>query len=148
MSVTWIKNSFDILLPYDGDFALSSTFDPIREAQKWWELNKSNAEWCDKWIILGGGGAFHLDYLNSEKLFGIVEFRWETSPRGRIANTLDTVHEWRYFVESQAHLRWGIFPFRPAWQNFSADFSRAQTILNGQAPTSKYFNKLSEELFV
>lgn len=148
MPITWIKNSFDILIPHDGDFTLCSTIDPIREAQKWWELNKSNAEWCDKWIVLGGGGGFHINYLDSEKLFGVVEFRWDSSPRGRIANNLDTVHEWRHSIEANAHLRWGIFQFRPAWQNRTDDFNRALRILNGQAPTSKFFNKLSEELFI
>jgi hypothetical protein len=148
MAVTWLKNSFDILLPYDGDYALSSTFDPIREAQKWWEMNRSNAEWCDKWIILGGGGGFHLDYLDSDKLYGIVEFRWDKTPRGKLANNMDSVTVWRDLIETQAHLRWGIFPFRPAWQNLSEEFEVAQNILNGHAPTSKFFRKLSEELFV
>jgi hypothetical protein len=148
MSVTWIKNSFDILVPYDGEYALCSSFDPIREAQKWWEINKDNAEWCDQWIILGGGGGFHLEYLDTTKLFGIVEFRWENSSKGRLANSLDTVQEWRYHMEDNAHLRWGIFTFRPAWQNQNDNFARALRILHGQAPTSTFFKKMSEELFL
>lgn len=152
MAIQWIKNSFDILLPYDGDFALCSTFDPIREAQKWWELNQKHAEWCDCWIVLGGGGGFHLEYMDSKKIFGVVEYRWDhlpaSVPKTRLANDSKIIIDWRQEIETYPHLRWGIFVFRPAWQNRTEDFSAAQKILNGQQPQSRFFKQLSEELFL
>jgi hypothetical protein len=151
MAIQWIKNSFDILLPYDGDFPLCSTFDPIREGQKWWELQKSQMDWCDHWIILGGGGGFHLEYLQSRKLFGIVEFRWDHIPNHlmqvRLAHNAEQVMNWRHDIESYPHLRWGIFEFLPAWQNHSPDFKLARNTLYGQAPQSRFYNQLSQELF-
>jgi hypothetical protein len=148
MSITWIKNSFDVPIPYDNNYALSSTQDPIREAQQWWSINKANAEWCDKLIIIGGGGGFHLSLLESNKLFGVVEFRDNFTSEYRVANQLGTIYKWRSQIESEPHLRWGIFKFKPAWQNYTLIYSETQDILNGETPTSKFFSKLSNELFV
>lgn len=148
MSITWSLSRNGVKIPSEEGKTLCSTIDPYREAQQWVQYWSPAINWCDRFIVIGGGSGVHLSALSSEKLFGVVEFRELPLSVLRVARSMEEVKKFRSEIEENQNLRWGIFDFKPSWQNRSHEFKSARSILLGNQPDSALFQSICEELFV
>lgn len=166
--IHWIENKNGVSIPYDQGFALSSTRDPNREASQWVMQNLENFKWTDRWIIVGGGGGFHLEALNqqfpqtyAQKLFAIIDWRWKEISHSTNLDSAQIISDGNQLnhiqqqINTFPHLRWGIFEFKPAWQNRKVDFENSVIQLQSSFNLSyvnsfqdiTFFENLSRELF-